>query len=114
MPLVMSSSCLTVTRLQAGYCGSQVPSVSLIDSFRSASSCRSITDVNALVLLPICQSRAGRYRGLAAVRRRAGGEADVPLVVASCEGHREPERGDVFRHTTRGQILRKIGSQRTD
>ena len=41
---------------QAGYWGSHFPSVSLIDSLPSASSCSSITAVKALVLLPICHS----------------------------------------------------------
>ena len=44
---------------QAGYWGSHFPSVSLIDSLPSASSCSSITAVKALVLLPICHSASG-------------------------------------------------------
>ena len=52
----MFKSCLIVTPLQAGYCGNHLPSVSLIESLCSASSCSTSTDVNALVLLPICHS----------------------------------------------------------
>src|SRR5579871_5845015 len=56
MPLVMFSSRRMETCRQAGYCGSHLPIVSLIDSLPSASSCSTITAVNALVLLPIGQS----------------------------------------------------------
>ena len=55
----MFRSCLIVTPLHAGYSGSQVPSVSLIESLCSASSFSNSTDVNTLVLLPICHSASG-------------------------------------------------------
>src|SRR5512146_1565563 len=55
MPLVMFSRLLIVTSRHCGYCGSHRPSVSLIESRCCASSLSSSTDVNALVLLPICQ-----------------------------------------------------------
>ena len=56
MRLVMSSSCRMVMSRQAGYWGSHLPIRSLIDSLPSASSRSMITEVKALVLLPICHS----------------------------------------------------------
>ena len=67
-----------VTSRQAGYWGSHRPSVSVIDSLPSASSCSSITAVKALVLLPICHSASGDtgppppYRVVPAARLMAG------------------------------------------
>ena len=56
MPLVMLSSRLIVMCRQAGYCGSHFPIGSLIDSLPAASSCSRMTEVKALVLLPIGSS----------------------------------------------------------
>jgi len=59
MPLVMCSRLLIVTSRHRGYCGSHRPTVSWMDSLCSVSSFSSRTDVNAFVLLPICQTLSG-------------------------------------------------------
>src|SRR5919202_4920050 len=59
----MLSNCLIWMRRHARYWGSHVPSVSEIESLCSASSWSSMTDVNALVLLPLCHSAPGESRG---------------------------------------------------
>ena len=59
MPLVMLSSWRIVTALQAGYCGSHLPTVSSIESAPFASNLRISAAVNDFVMLPIWKRLSG-------------------------------------------------------
>src|ERR1700722_1146884 len=106
----MSSSCLIWTSCQAGYWGSHFPSVSLIDSLPSASSCSRITAVKALVLLPICHS--ARVDTGQPLPKRVVPVARSMLGLLPGKLTRSETRGDVLGLALGRQVLANVVAQR--
>src|SRR4051795_1965132 len=96
MPLVMFSRRRIGTSRHCGYCGSHCPRVSSIDRRCSASSCSSSTEVNALVLLPICQTLSGRT-----------GTEPPKVVVPALTSMVDPATGQVHAQAGGREVLRR-------